>query len=87
MNGNIFISKHIHNPLRDITIAIPQQRKPRLNLQDNCGMYIPLSDDKHQMVRNSSKICTGQRGCNSNPVAMLPHAAVVFRMQPFNYYQ
>ena len=48
-------------------------------------MYIPLSDDKHQMVRDSSKKCTGQRGCNSNPVAMLPHAAVVFHMQPFNF--
>ena len=47
-------------------------------------MYILLSDDKHQMVRDSSKKCTGQRGCNSNPVAMLPHAAVVFHMQPFN---
>ena len=29
---------------------------------------------------------TGQHGRNSNPVAMLPHAAVVFRMQPFNFY-
>ena len=46
-------------------------------------MYISLSDDKHQMVRDSSKKCTGQRGCNSNQIAMLPHAAVVFRMQPF----
>ena len=49
-----------------------------------CGMYIPLSDDKHQMVRDSSKKCTGQRRRISNPVATLPHAAVVFRMQPFN---
>ena len=48
-------------------------------------MYIPLSDDKHQIVRDSSKKRTGQRGHNSNPVAMLPHAAVVFRVQPFNY--
>ena len=40
-------------------------------------MYIPLSDDKHQMVRDSSKKCAGQRGRNSNPVAKLPHAAVV----------
>ena len=47
-------------------------------------MYIPLSDDKHQMVRDSSKKCTGQHGRNSNPVAMLPHATVVFRMPPFN---
>ena len=50
----------------------------------NCGMYILLSDDKHQMVRDSSKKCTGQHGHNSSPVATLPHAAVVFRMQPFN---
>ena len=49
-----------------------------------CGMYIRLSDDKHQMVQDSSKKCTGQRRRNSNPVATLPHAAVVFRMQPFN---
>ena len=47
-------------------------------------MYIPLSDDKHQMVRDSSKIRTGQCRRNSNPVATLPHAAVVFHMQPFN---
>ena len=47
-------------------------------------MYIPLSDDKHQMVRDSSKKHTGQCGCNSNPVAMLPHAVVVFHMQQFN---
>ena len=49
-------------------------------------MYIPLSDDKHQMVRDSSKKCTGQCRCNSNPVATLPHAAVVFCMQPFNWF-
>ena len=48
-------------------------------------MFLPLSDDKHQMVRDSLKKCTGQCGCNSNPVATLPHAAVVFRMQPFNF--
>ena len=48
-------------------------------------MHIPLSDDKHQMVRDSSKKCAGQRGLNSNPVATLPHAAVVFRIQPFNF--
>ena len=46
-------------------------------------MYVPLSDDKHQIVRdNSKKKHTGQCGRNSNPVATLPHAAVVFRMQP-----
>ena len=49
-------------------------------------MYIPLSDDKHQMVRDGSKKCTGQQGRNSNPVATLPHAAVVFRMQLFNFW-
>ena len=47
-------------------------------------MYIPLSDDKHQTVRDSSKKHTGQCRHNSNTVAKLPHAAVVFRMQPFN---
>ena len=51
-----------------------------------CGMYIPLSDDKHQIVRDSSKNCTSQCRRNSNPVAMLTHAAVVFRMQPFNFH-
>ena len=51
----------------------------------HCGMYIPLSDDKHQMVRDSSKKRTGQHGRNSNPVAMLPHTTVVFCMEPFNY--
>ena len=56
------------------------------NKKINCGMYIPLSDDKHQMVRDSSKKCTGQHRCNSNPVATLPHAAVVFHMQTFNLY-
>ena len=38
------------------------------------------------MVQDNSKKCTDQRGRNSNPVAMLPHAAVVFRMQPFNFH-
>ena len=49
-----------------------------------CGMCIPLSDDKHEMVRDRSKKHTGQCGRNSNPAATLPHAAAVFRMQPFN---
>ena len=26
-----------------------------------CGMYIPLSDDKHRKVRDSSKKCTGNQ--------------------------
>ena len=47
-------------------------------------MYILLSDDKHQIVQDSSKNHTGQCGRNSSPVATLPHATVVFRMQPFN---
>ena len=50
------------------------------NIHPYCDMYIPLSDDKHQMVRDSSKKRTGQHGRNSNPVV----AAVVFRVQPFN---
>ena len=37
------------------------------------------------MVRDSSKKRTGQYGRNSNPVATLPHATVVFHMQPFNF--
>ena len=41
------------------------------------AVRIPLSDDKHQMVRENSKKRTGQRRRNSNPVATLPHAAVV----------
>ena len=52
----------------------------------NCGMYIPLSDDKHQFVQKvHSARANGHWDCghNSNPVATLPHAAVVFRMQPF----
>ena len=57
---------------------------PTNNMKFHCGVYIPLSDDKHQMVRDSSKKHTGQRGRNSNPVATLPHATVVFHMQPFN---
>ena len=50
-------------------------------------MYIPLSDDKHQSVQKADTAgANGHRECgpNSNPVATLPHAAVVFRMQPFN---
>ena len=45
-----------------------------------CGMYIPLSDDEHRFVQ---KVHSGhanghwERGHNSNPVATLPHAAVV----------
>ena len=62
----------LHSKKTSITVFFPH----------HCGMYIPLSDDKHQIVRDSSKKM--QRGRNSNPVAMLPHAAVVFRMQPFN---
>ena len=51
-------------------------------------MYIPLSDDKHQFVQKVHSACANghwEHGSNSNPVATLPHAAVVFRMQPFNY--
>ena len=50
-------------------------------------MYVPLSDDKHQFVQKIHPTCANghwERGHNSNPVATLPHAAVVFRMQPFN---
>ena len=50
-------------------------------------MYIPLSDDKHRFVQKVHPARANghwERGHNSNPVATLPHAAVVFRMQPFN---
>ena len=43
-------------------------------------MYIPLSDDKHRFVQKvHSARASGHWECgrNSNPVAMLPHAAVV----------
>ena len=33
----------------------------------------------------AQKTRTGQRRRNSNPVAKLPHAAAVFRIQPFNF--
>ena len=45
-----------------------------------CGMYIPLSDDEHQFVQKvHSTPANGhwEHRRNSNPVAMLPHAAVV----------
>ena len=51
------------------------------------AVCIPLSDDNHQMVRDSSKKRTGQHGRNSNCVATIPHAAVVFHMQPFNLFK
>ena len=34
--------------------------------------------------QTAEKKRTGQYRRNSNPVATLPHASVVFRMQPFN---
>ena len=43
-------------------------------------MYIPLSDDEHQFVQKVHPArANGHWECghNSNPVAMLPHAAVV----------
>ena len=43
-------------------------------------MYIPLSDDEHrfvQKVHSARANSHRERGCNSNTVAMLPHAAVV----------
>ena len=51
-------------------------------------MYVPLSDDKHQFVQKVHSICANghwEQGRNSNPVTMLPHATVVFHMQPFKY--
>ena len=43
-------------------------------------MYVPLSDDKHQFVQKVHPARANghwEHGCNSNPVATLPHAAVV----------
>ena len=45
-----------------------------------CGMYIPLSDDKHRFVQKiHSTHANGhwEHRRNSNPVATLTHAAVV----------
>ena len=57
-----------------------------------CGMYIPLSDDKHRFVRDSS-LCALEIRDNLFPTKFFSqtefclglHTAVVFRMQPFNY--
>ena len=43
-------------------------------------MYIPLSDDEHQFLQKVHLTRANghwEHGCNSNPVATLPHAAVV----------
>ena len=43
-------------------------------------MYIPLSDDEHRFVQKVQPTRANghwERGCNSNPVATLPHAAVL----------
>ena len=43
-------------------------------------MYIPLSDDEHRFVQKVHPTHTNghwEHGHNSNPVATLPHAAVV----------
>ena len=70
-----------------MNVTITNSRSPIPLIQPDVLRYVytalRLNDDKHQRVRDSSKKCTGQRGCNSNPVATLPHATVVFRMQPF----
>ena len=47
---------------------------------DDCGMYIPLSDDEHRFVRKVHPThANGHWECkhNSNPVATLPHGTVV----------
>ena len=54
--------------------------QPLTMVSFHCGMYIPLSDDEHQFVQKVHLACANghwERGCNSNPVATLPHAAVV----------
>ena len=45
------------------------------------SMYVPLCDDKHQFVQKVHPThANGHWECgrNSNPVATLPHAVVVF---------
>ena len=47
---------------------------------NHCGMYIPLGGDEHRFVQNVHPAPANghlERRHNSNPVAMLPHAAVV----------
>ena len=51
-----------------------------MQLSTHCGIYIPLSDDEHRFVQKVHPAHANghwKRGCNSNPVATLPHAAVV----------
>ena len=43
-------------------------------------MYIALGDDEHRFVQKVNPACANghwEHGCNSNPVATLPHATVV----------
>ena len=43
-------------------------------------MHIPLSDDEHRFVQKVHPAHANghwEQGCNSNPVATLPHVAVV----------
>ena len=45
-----------------------------------CGMYILLSNDEHRFVQKVHPTYANghwECGCKSNPIAMLPHAAVV----------
>ena len=45
-----------------------------------CGMCIPLRDDEHRFLQKVHLACANghwEHGPNSNPGAMLPHAAVV----------
>ena len=45
-----------------------------------CSTYIPLSDYEHRFVQKVYLARANghwEHGCNSNPVATLPHAAVV----------
>ena len=45
-----------------------------------CGMYVPLSDDKHRFVQKVHPARANghwEQEHNSNPVATLPYAVVV----------
>ena len=62
----------------DNTVMSLFVQKPNLRLY--CGMYIPLSEDEHRFVKKVHPTRANghwERGHNSNPVASLPHAAVV----------
>ena len=53
----------------------------------DCGMYIPLSDDKHRKVRDSSKKCTGNLRQRQNAVQDKIQSENFFRWSEFFFFQ